>query len=223
VNAEAVAELTLGLALTVARRIVEIDRRLNRGEDLVRSQLMGQSLHQKSLGIIGMGNVGKKLAKKWIGAMEGHVYAYDPFALNGAWDDIEHHRVLDLDVLLRTVDVVSLHVPRTNDTANLIQKRELLLMKKGAILLNCARGGIVNEEDLLEALEQKRIYGAALDAMDIEPPSRASHGLHLAFDNLVLTPHVGGTTEENQSNSGKIAAETVLAVLRGESVTNRLV
>ncbi|GIZ48402.1 hypothetical protein CKM354_001146400 [Cercospora kikuchii] len=222
-NAEAVAELTLTLALTVARRVVEIDRKLNRGEDLIRSQLLGQSLYQKSLGIIGMGNVGEAVAKKWIGAMEGKVIAYDPFAPNGAWDDIEHHRVLDLDILLKSSDVISLHVPRTDDTTDMIDKREFGLMKKNAILLNCARGGIVNEDALLDALDEKRIFGAALDALDFEPPSLEKHGLHLGFDNLVLTPHVGGTTEENQSASGRFAVETVVAVLEGREVENRVV
>ncbi|KAF2213455.1 hypothetical protein CERZMDRAFT_39254 [Cercospora zeae-maydis SCOH1-5] len=222
-NAEAVAELTLALALTIARRIVEIDRKLLRGEDLIRSQLLGQSLHQKSLGIIGMGNVGKAVAKKWIGFTEGTVLAYDPFAPNGAWDDIEHHRVLDLDILLKSSDVVTLHVPRTDVTTDMIDKRELSLMKKNAILLNCARGGVVNEDALLVALEEKRIFGAALDALDLEPPAGDTHRLHLAHDNLVLTPHVGGTTEENQSRSGIFAVETVLAVLEGKEVENRVV
>ena len=221
-NAEAVAELTLTLALTVARRVVEIDRRLMRGEELVRSQLLGQSLYQKTIGIVGMGNIGKAVAKKWTGAMEGRVVAYDPFAPNGAWTDIEHHRVLDLDILLRTADVISLHVPRTKDTTGMIGKREFGLMKKNAILINAARGGIVDEEALLDALEEKLIFGAALDAMDVEPPSKDVHRVHLANDNLVLTPHVGGTTEENQMNSGKVAVETLLAVLRGEEVSNRV-
>ncbi|USW55870.1 Putative D-isomer specific 2-hydroxyacid dehydrogenase, catalytic domain-containing protein [Septoria linicola] len=222
-NAEAVAELTLGLALNVARRITEIDRRLNRGEDLVRSSLLGQSLHQKAIGIVGMGNVGKALAKKWIGAMEGKVIAHDPFTPNGAWDDIEHHRVLDLDILLRSADVISLHVPHTNDTQDMISKREFGLMKKSAILLNCARGGIVDEEALLDALDEGKIWGTALDAMNSEPPSLDVHKVHLANDNLILTPHVGASTSEMQISSGKLAVETVLQVLQGKEVPNRVV
>ncbi|KAM3413783.1 hypothetical protein BST61_g10467 [Cercospora zeina] len=175
-NAEAVAELTLALALT-----------------------------------------------KWIGFTEGKVLAYDPFAPNGAWDDIEHHRVLDLDILLKSSDAITLHVPRTDVTTDMIDKRELGLMKKNAILLNCARGGVVNEDALLDALDEKRIFGAALDALDLEPLAGDTHRLHLAYDNLILTPHVGGTTEENQSRSGRFAVETVLAVLEGREVENRVV
>lgn len=222
-NAEAVAELTLGLALNIARRVTEIDRRLNRGEDLVRSKLLGQSLYQKAVGIVGMGNVGKALAKKWIGAMEGRVIAYDPFAPNGAWEDIEHHRVLDIDILLRSADVISLHVPQTKDTQDMISKREFDLMKKSAILLNCARGGIVNEEALLDALDEGKIWGAALDAMNTEPPSSDVHKVHLANDNLILMPHVGASTREMQISSGKLAVESVLHVLQGKWVPNRVV
>lgn len=219
-NSEAVAELTLTLALAVARRIVEIDRKLNRDERFVRSQLLGQSLYQKAIGIIGMGSVGKALATKWIGAMEGRVIAYDPFAPKGSWGDIEHHRVLDLDVLLSSADVISLHIPRNNDSVGMIAKREFGLMKTNAILLNCARGGIVDEEALLDALEARQIYGAALDAVNVEPPTLDDHRLHLANDNLILTPRIGAATEENQASSGIFAVKTILQVLRGDQVVS---
>lgn len=221
-NSEAVAELTLTLALCVARRVVEIDRKLLRGKRLVRSALLGQSLHGKTLGIVGMGNIGRAVAKKWVGAMEGKIIAFDPLVPNGAWEDLEHRRVVDLDELLRCSDVVSLHVPLTNTTRGLIGKREFGLMRKNSIFLNCARGGLVDEEALLEALEEEKLFGAALDAMETEPPTLKAYNQLLACENLILTPHVGATTEENQSASGKVAVETLLAVLRGESVTNRV-
>lgn len=222
-NSEAVAELTLTLALCVARRVVEIDRKLLRGKKLVRSALMGQSLHGKAIGIVGMGNIGKAVAKKWIGAMEGKIIAYDPLAPNGAWSDIPHRRVVDLDELLRCSDVVTLHVPLTNVTRGMIGAREFSLMRKNAIFLNCARGGMVDEEALLDALETERIFGAALDAMETEPPTLKAYNQLLAVDNLILTPHVGATTDQNQSASGKLAVETILAVLGGEDVPNRVV
>lgn len=222
-NSEAVAELTLTLALCVARRVVEIDRKLLRGQKLVRSALMGQSLHGKAIGIVGMGNIGKAVAKKWIGAMEGKIIAYDPLVPNGAWDDIPHRRVVDLDELLRCSDVVTLHVPLTNVTRGMVGAREFGLMRSNAILLNCARGGIVDEDALLDALEAEKIFGAALDAMVTEPPTLKAYNQLLAVDNLILTPHVGATTDENQSASGKLAVETLLAVLDGQEVPNRLV
>lgn len=221
-NSESVAELTITLALTLARRVVEIDRRLQRGQKLVRSQLLGQSLFQKSIGIIGMGAIGRSVAQKWIGAMGGKVIAYDPFAPNGAWDDIEHRRVVDVDALLQDADVITLHVPLTDETKGMIGERELKLMKKKAILLNAARGGIVNEDDLLEALEAGEIFGAALDAQVEEPPSLEKHRAHLVHDNLILTPHIGASTEENQSASGKFAVQTILDVLAGKEVPNRV-
>lgn len=221
-NSESVAELTITLALTLARRVVEIDRLLQRGQKLVRSKLLGQSLFEKTIGIIGMGAIGRSVAQKWTGAMNGKVIAYDPYAPNGAWGDIEHRRVVELDALLQDSDVVTLHVPLTDGTKGMICKRELKLMKKNAILLNAARGGIVNEEDLLEALEAKEIFGAALDAQVEEPPSLEKHKMHLLHDNLILTPHIGASTEENQSNSGKVAVQTILDVLAGKEVPNRV-
>ncbi|CZT25745.1 related to SER3-3-phosphoglycerate dehydrogenase [Ramularia collo-cygni] len=223
-NSETVAELTLTLALCIARRIQEIDRKLLRGKKLIRSNLLGQSLHGKTLGIIGMGNIGKQVARKWIGAMEGKILAYDPMLPNGAWGDIEHRRIVDLDELLKCADVVTLHVPLTDTTRGMIGKREFNLMRKNAIFLNCARGGLVDEEALLEALEEDKIFGAALDALEIEPPTLKAYNQLLACENFVLTPHVGATTDENQRASGMVAVETLLAVLvNGEEVTNRLV
>lgn len=222
-NSESVAELTITLALTIARRVVEIDRLLNRGEKLVRSKLLGQSLFEKTIGIIGMGAIGKSVAQKWVSAMSGNVVAYDPFAAEGAWSDIRHQRVAELDALLKESDVITLHVPLTDGTKGMIGKREFKSMKNNAILLNAARGGIVDEEALLEALETKEIFGAALDAQVEEPPSLEKHKKHLEYDNLILTPHVGASTEENQSNSGKFAVQTILDVLAGKEVPNRVV
>jgi D-3-phosphoglycerate dehydrogenase len=222
VNSEAVAELTLTLALCVARRVVQMDRMLLRGKKLVRSNLMAQSLHKKSIGIVGMGNVGRSVARKWIGAMEGKIIAYDPFVPNGAWQDIPHRRVVDLDELLRYSDVVTLHVPLTDVTRDLIGQRELDLMRKNAILLNCSRGGIVDEEALLDALETEKIFGAALDAPFVEPPTVKAYNQLLAVDNCIITPHVGGSTSENQVANGKMAVQSLLAVLNGEKVENRL-
>lgn len=222
-NSESVAELTITLALCAARRITETDRRLLRGERLVRSRIMGQSLFKKTIGIVGMGHIGKSVAQKWLGAMNGKVLAYDPFAPNGAWDDLEHRRVVDFDTLLRDSDVVSLHVPLTDSTKGMIGKRELKLMRRNAILLNPSRGGIVNEDELLEALDAEEIYGAALDATVVEPPTLEKYGAFVANDRLILTPHVGANTEENQAASGKFAVQTILDVLDGKDVPNRIV
>lgn len=222
-NSEAVAELTLSLALCVARRVSEIDRRVRRGEKVVRSKMLGMSLYQKTLGVVGMGNIGRVVAKKWIGAMEGKVVAYDPFAPEDAWSGITHDRVKELDTLLAESDVVSLHVPLTDETKGMIGKREMGLMRADSILVNAARGGIIDEEALLAALKERKIYGAALDAMDVEPPTLDAYREMLENENVILTPHVGASTRENQSRSGIAVVETLLAVLDGKEVPNRVV
>ena len=222
-NSESVAELTLALALCVARRVSEIDRRVRQGEIVVRSQALGQSLYQKTVGIIGMGNIGKMVAQKWIGAMNGQVIGYDPFAPAGIWADMPHRRVETLEDLLNVSDVISLHVPLTDSTRGMIGKPQFERMKGNAILLNCARGGIVDEAALMDALVTKKIYGAALDAMDIEPPTLEAYERLLQNENLVMTPHIGASTKENQSRSGIAVVETLLAVLEGKEVSNRVV
>lgn len=222
-NSESVAELTIALALCIARRIAELDRRVRGGEAIVRSTALGISLFQKTIGVIGMGNIGRVVAQKWIAAMSGQVIAYDPFAAEDAWQDIEHRRVHSLEELLIDSDVVTLHVPLTPGTRGMIGKRQFELMKSNAILVNAARGGTVEESALLEALTTKKIYGAALDAMEVEPPTMEAYHQLLTNGNLIMTPHVGANTIENQIISGTAVAETVLKVLAGEDVPNRLV
>lgn len=222
-NSEAVAELTLSLALSVARRVTELDRRIRAGEKIVRSTALGQSLFKKTIGIVGMGNIGRHVAEKWIAAMHGSVVAYDPLVPEGAWKDIPHTRAPSLEELLREADVVTLHVPLTKGTAEMIGAKQFATMKKSAIFLNAARGGIVDEKALLDALTQQRIWGAALDAMEVEPPTLEAYRDLLGCGNLIMTPHIGGNTIENQINSGKAAAQTMIDVLAGKDVPNRIV
>ncbi|KAL2004610.1 hypothetical protein VTN00DRAFT_3346 [Thermoascus crustaceus] len=224
INSESVAELTVGLALAVSRRVCEMDRAIRGGARIVRSQMLGRSLFRKTVGIVGMGNIGRMVAKKWMVAMEGEIIAYDPFVSGDLWADIPHRRASTLQDLLRDADVVTLHVPLTEQTRGLIGRGQLAMMKKDAILINCARGGIVDETALLEALRTGRIYGAALDAMDVEPPTMEAYGDGLlSCPNLIMTPHIGGSTVENQSRSGIAVVETALAVLEGKEVPNRVV
>jgi D-3-phosphoglycerate dehydrogenase / 2-oxoglutarate reductase len=224
INSESVAELTLTLALNIARRVCEIDRRVRKGEKIVRSKALGHSLFRKTVGIIGMGNIGRVVAQKWTRAMEGRVIAYDPYAPDGAWADMEDvQRTTQLGELLKEADVVSLHVPLTQETRGLIGKKEFAMMKKDTILINCARGGIVNEDALLDALNEGRILGAGLDAMDVEPPTLQKYGDSLLnHPGVVITPHIGASTIENQSRSGIAAADTLCRLLRGEEVAGRL-
>ncbi|OQV03023.1 D-isomer specific 2-hydroxyacid dehydrogenase, NAD binding domain-containing protein [Cladophialophora immunda] len=225
INSEAVAELTLTLALSIARRVCEIDRRVRNGEKVVRSQTLGHSLFRKTMGVVGVGNIGRVIARKWAGAMEGRVVAYDPYAPESAWDEMKDvQRASQIGELLEQADVVSLHVPLTEKTRGLIGKDEFAMMKSNAILINCARGGIVDEGALLDALDKRQILGAGLDAMEVEPPSLEKYGdTLLRHPGVIMTPHIGASTIENQSRSGIAAVDTLCSLIRGEEVTGRLV
>lgn len=222
-NSESVAELTLTLVLTLARRVSEIDRRIRLGEKIMRSQTLGMSLFQKTIGIVGMGNIGRVVAQKWIAAMSGNIITYDPFAPEEAWSNvIEHQRVRSLEALLAASDVVTLHVPLTESTRGMIGSKQLSLMKRSAILINASRGNIVDEPALLHALKFKQIHGAALDAMEVEPPTREAYSEFFEFDNVIMTPHIGASTTENQSKSGIEVVNTVFAVLDGTGQPGRV-
>lgn len=217
-NSESVAEFSLALALSLSRRVAEVDRRLRKGEKVVRSQTLGLSLFRKTVGVVGMGNIGKATAKKWIGGCEANVIGYDPIAPLDSWDETEipHSRARTLDELIEQSDVITLHVPLLDSTKRMIGARELGMMKDRAILINAARGGIVDEKALLEALRERRIWGAVLDAMEVEPPTLDAYGDFLELDNVIMTPHIGASTIENQSNSGLAVVKTLLAVLEGK-------
>lgn len=220
-NGEAVAELTITLAMCVARRTCEFDRLIRNGEKVVRSQMLGKSLFRKTVGIVGMGNIGLELAKKWHGAMGGKVVAFDPYSKDAAWSQElptgSFQRVEELEELLNVADVVSLHVPLTPSTTYLISHRQFGQMKEGAMLINCARGGIVDELALLKALSSGHLYGAGLDAMQYEPPTAFAYGEALLnHSRVVMTPHVGASTAENQERSGLAAVDIAYALLDGD-------
>ncbi|OJJ57962.1 hypothetical protein ASPSYDRAFT_32049 [Aspergillus sydowii CBS 593.65] len=219
-NSESVAELTLALGLALSRRVVEVDRMQRGGGRIVRSGMLGRSLFRKTVGIVGMGNIGRLSARKWIGACEVRVIGYDPVAPLDVWREgenpIPHTRVQALDELLVMSDVVLLHLPLLESTRGLIGDRELDLMKDKAILINAARGGIVDEDALLRALRERKIGGAALDALEIEPPSLEKYQDFFDLGNVIITPHIGASTVENQINSGVAAVKTLLAVLQGD-------
>ena len=220
-NGEAVAELTIALAMCVARRVCEFDRKIRNGEKVVRSQMLGKSLFGKTLGVIGMGNIGLEVAKKWRAAMGGPVVAYDPYSKEGAWSDefkIGFRRMDRLEAVLEAAEVLTLHVPLTKGTLNLLSTREFELMPKGAILLNCARGGVVDEAALLQSLNDGHLYGAGLDAMQYEPPTLSAYGSTLlSHPRVIMTPHVGASTAENQERSGMAAVNIVVALLNEDA------
>ncbi|EXJ77859.1 hypothetical protein A1O3_09018 [Capronia epimyces CBS 606.96] len=225
VNSEAVAELAFTLALCLGRRVCEMDRAVRGGERLLRSQWPSKSLYRKTVGLIGMGHIGRELAKKWLFAMDATLVAYDPYVAEddreNGWGGLRHTRVHALDDLLRVSDVVNIQVPLTHETRGLIGAREMALMKDQSILVNPARGGIVDEPALLDALRRNKFWGVGLDATNVEPPTLDVYHEYLEHANIIMTPHIGGETFETRVNSGIAAVNTLLAALAGAEPKGR--
>ncbi|KAI1393112.1 D-isomer specific 2-hydroxyacid dehydrogenase [Hypoxylon trugodes] len=209
VNARAVAEMVLSLTMAVAREVGRINTRQTQGVLVPKETCSGLILSQKTVGIIGMGNIGKIVAQIFRGAFDAEVVAYDPFLPLDAWSDISHTRLSSIPDLLKVSDVVTIHVPLTENTRNMISLSEFQIMKRNAILINAARGGIVNESDLEIALRERLIFGAGLDCHEEEPPSKERYE-KLWELGVVSTPHVGAATEQTQIETGTTAARRVL-------------
>ncbi len=221
VNAEAVAEMAMALALSVARRVTQTDRLLRAGEKVVRQNFHGRGFSGKTLGVIGMGHIGRQVARKWRAAFDMRVLGYDPFVADEAWPPTDCERVAALDDMLPRVDLLSIHAPLTDDTRHLIGPAQLTMMKETAIVVSAARGGVVDEAALYDAISRGGIYGAALDVFESEPPP-ADHPL-LSLPTFVATPHISGGTIETQELAAVTVAEGLLAALRGQDPPNIIV
>ena len=207
-NTISAAELTFALLLALVRRVTAADRSMKAGE-WDRKSFSGTELYGKTLGLIGAGRIGSEVARR-ARAFGMRVTAYDPFLTR------EHAQALEieldeLDMVLRRADVVSIHVPLTERTAGMIGDSELAKLKPGAVLINAARGGVVQEAAIVRALRERRIAGAAFDVYEEEPLPR-DHPLR-ALDNVLLTPHLGASTAEAQQNVAVEIAEAVRAAL----------
>lgn len=213
-NAQAVAEMVLSLTMAVAREIRSIALRQLSQNPLPKEACSGLTIYGKTIGILGMGNIGRKVAEIFRGAFNAKIIAYDPFMPADAWLGIPHTRVSTVSEVLIAADVLTIHVPLTPDTRGLISYKELSTMKRTAILINAARGGIVHEEDLQRAMSEGLIWGAGLDCHEEEPPSRQRYeGL---WDNLnvVSTPHVGAATADTQFITAKAAIDNLYQYLQ---------
>ena len=193
-SSASVAELTIGYMFALARSIHQATATM-KAEKWEKKTFEGDEIGGKTLGIIGFGNIGKEVAKR-AAALGMTVLAYDPYVKETA----EGKRV-SLDELLARADYISLHLPKTNKSQNMIDKAQFEKMKTGVRIINCARGGIVNEAALYEAIISGKVAGAALDVYDVEPPT----DWKLAkLDNVICSPHIGAQTKEAQ---GRVAAE----------------
>lgn len=208
----AAAEHTIALMLALARHIPEADRSVKAGE-WQRSRFLGIEVRGKALGLVGIGNIGREVAHLAKG-LRMRVLGYDPF-VSADYASRLGIELMPLQELLQTADFISVHVPLTQSTQGMIGASELALVKPTARLINCARGGIVDEVALLKALNEGQLAGAALDVFSQEPPVGSPL---LASPKVVVTPHLGASTEEAQVTAAIEVVGQVLAALRGEAV-----
>ncbi|MBV9562184.1 MAG: hydroxyacid dehydrogenase [Bradyrhizobium sp.] len=212
-NAHSVAEHALGMMLTLSKRIIEADRTLRRERGVNRNELMGREVQGRTVGIIGIGNVGRRIAELCNGLLGMKVLAYDPY-LSAAEIAARGGEKIELDDLLRRSDFVSINCPLSKQTRGMIGAREFALMQPHAYFVTTARGFIHDEAALAEALRGRKIAGAGLDVWSKEPPP-PEHPL-LQFDNVLASPHTAGVTHEARENMGRIAAEQLLGALDGK-------
>ena len=208
------AEQTIGLIVALARTIPQAHGALKAGR-WERSRWSGIELAGKSLGVIGFGRIGQQVARRATG-LGMSVVAYDPFVGSERFRELGVERAETLDELLAAADVVTLHSPLTDETRALIDRDAIAKMRDGARLVNAARGALVDEEALVDALRSGKLAGAALDVFPSEPYA----GPLLELDQVVVTPHLAASTDEAQDRAGLIVAEQVVAALDGAIVSN---
>ncbi|HEY7710778.1 MAG TPA: hydroxyacid dehydrogenase, partial [Candidatus Entotheonella sp.] len=212
-NAEAVAEHVVAMMLSLTKKIVQTDRSLHTERGVNREVFKGRNAQGRTIGIIGIGNVGRRVARICGKGIEMRVLAYDPY-LTHAEIEVRGALPVPLDELLVQSDFVTVHCPLNDETRGLIGRRELALMRSSAFLINTARGGVVDEDALSGALSDGKIAGAGVDVWVVEPPP-LDHQL-LTFDNVLATYHTAGVTEDSRTLMAQWNADQVVQILRGE-------
>ena len=208
-SAISVAELTIGHMLAVCRFLNVSTMEMRRGKWPKKEFSNGIELYEKTLGIIGLGNIGKEVARRALG-LGMKVVAYDP-PLAPMDFMVE---ITSKEKLLAKADFITLHLPKIKGAAPAIGKKEFEMMKKGVVLINCARGGLIDESALLDALNSGKVAAAALDVFENEPPTEAQNAL-INHPGVSVTPHIGGSTVEGQARVGtEIAYKVVKALLQ---------
>ncbi len=208
------ADLTFALLMAAARRITETESRLRRGEwkkGFALQQWLGADVHHAKLGIIGMGRIGQTIARRAIG-FEMQVKYFNRTRLDATTETKLNASYASKEEVLRDSDFVVVMVPYSPATHHLIGAAEIALMKPSAILINTARGGVVDDVALIDALKNKRIAGAGLDVFENEPALNAEF---LKLDNVALTPHIGSATHNTRMNMAMLAAENMIDALTG--------
>ena len=206
-NLISVVELTVALIINASRKLSLADSHLKNSE-WNRSEFLGYELYGKTLGVVGFGKAGRLVADR-MKSFGMSIVFYDPYVKD--WNGSEES--LELDDLLRTADIVSIHVIKTKDTENLLSKDKLDLLKPSSIIVNTSRGGVLDEDYLFELLESEKIFGAGLDVYSNEPPENVERYNGL---NLVTTPHIGASTHEAQLKAGLETVENIRKILAGD-------
>jgi glyoxylate reductase len=214
------ADLTMALILGVARRLVEGDKytRAGKYEGWAPLLFLGADVHHKTLGLMGFGRIGYAVAKRALG-FDMRILYHDTRQADPELERQVQAQFVDRDTLLREADFLSVHVPLTPETARFMSTREFSLMKPTAYIVNTARGELMDETALVEALKNKRIAGAGLDVFEHEP---AVHPALFTMDNVILLPHVGSGSVETRTKMGLMAAENLIAVFEGKVPPNCL-
>jgi D-3-phosphoglycerate dehydrogenase len=212
-SAVSVAELTIGHMLAVSRFLHVSTSEMKAGNWPKKTYSKGIELYKKNLGIIGLGSIGKEVARRALG-LGMHVMAYDPpFAPMDFFVEITSR-----ERVLSTSDFITLHIPFDKKKGPAIGEKEFGLMKKGVVVVNCSRGGVIDEKALLEALESGKVAAAALDVFADEPPMEAQHAL-MAHPRVSVSPHIGGSTVEAQQ---RVGAEIAMKVVKALSPDKRI-
>jgi D-3-phosphoglycerate dehydrogenase len=208
-NTVAVAELAMGMMLSLVRKLGPAHQSVAQGE-WKRSKFMGTELYRKTLGIIGVGRIGVEVSRR-AQAFGMNVLGYDPFLTSSRAAQLQIEATSIEDILKRC-DFITVHTPLTKDTRHLINAASIKTMKPGAVIINCARGGIIDEDALAAAIKSGHLGGAGLDVFEAEPPT---HSPLLSLDNVVLTPHLGASTAEAQVEVALDVARQIVDVLEG--------
>ncbi|QTV79619.1 phosphoglycerate dehydrogenase [Microbacterium sp. NIBRBAC000506063] len=215
-NIVSAAELTVGHVLSLARRIPAAHASLSAGE-WKRSSFTGAELFEKTVGIVGLGRIGALVAAR-LAAFDVKLIAYDPYVTSARAQQLGV-QLVSLDELVAEADFLTIHMPKTPETAGMIGAEQLKAMKKTAYVVNVARGGLIDEDALLVALQTGEIAGAGLDVFTTEPPAEGSTARALlSLPNVVVTPHLGASTEEAQEKAGVSVANSVRLALGGDLV-----
>jgi len=209
-NTIAAAEHSFAMMLAITRNIPNAHNSIQKGE-WNRGLFTGIELYGKTLGVVGLGKIGQRVSKYALG-MGMNVIGYDPYINSGLSTKVGINTI-KLDELLRNADIITFHIPLTNETTNLIDKKKFNIMKTGVFIVNCARGGIIVEKDLRDAVVNGKVSGAAVDVFSNEPIKKDN--VLLGLDRIITTPHIGAATKEAKINVAIDVAEQVRDVLLG--------